>query len=342
MKTGVWLAAVLATLCGAATAQAQARVENDDPSIQYEGSWQTIVNPAVTGGTIAVSNEAGARAHITFTGTDITWVGYECPCAGRARSYIDGQPVDIRDAYNRVHLPYKLMYIFRDLGPGQHVLTIEVLGEHGTWADDTYIGVDAFDVGPPDIEPPEVTLTSPANGDLVTGLVTLSAEASDNVGVSMVYFMTEQNRKLGEDRVPPYSITVDASHVPHGTTHVVRAVAVDMINWSTDSASVTVFQNGVTDVTPPFVEMSAPDNGAVVTGLVTLGAEGYDNVGITRVDFITQDGVLIGTDTSEPWSITRDTSNLPSGSRYSIYARAYDAAGLEFTSPYAVEVTVQH
>jgi hypothetical protein len=341
-RTGVWLVALVAALGFAATAQAQTRVENDHPSVRYEGSWQTIANPAVTGGTIAASNVAGAKAHITFNGPDITWIGYECPCAGRARMYIDGVLYGTRDPYNRNHVPYTTMYVFSNLGEGQHVLTIEVTGERDARSTNTYIGVDAFDIGPPDAELPEVTLTSPADGDLVTGMVTISAEASDNLGVAAVYFSTSQGLSLGVDREPPYSITVDASRVPHGTTHVIRATAVDTRNAATDSVSVTVFQNGVTDVTPPYVEMSAPENGALVTGLVTLSAEGYDNVGITRVEFLTQDDVVIGTATSAPWSITRDTSNLPTGSRYFIRARAYDAAGLSFTSTYSISVTVQH
>lgn len=342
-KAGIWIFSLLAMLVVAAPATAQTRIENDHPSIRYEGSWQTITNPAVSGGTITVSRIAGAKAHVTFDGPVITWIGYECPCGGTARMYIDGVLQRTRDAYNLMHEPHELMYTFRDLGPGQHVLTIEVTGEHGTWANDTYIGVDAFDLYAEDLTPPQVTLTSPADGALVTGMVTLSAEATDNLGVVAVrFYLAANGSRLGVDRVPPYSITVDASRVPHGTTHTIRATAEDTRNWAEDTATVTVYQNGVTDVTPPFIEMSGPPSGSRVTGLVTLTAEGYDNVGITRVEFLTQQGALIGTDTEAPWSITRDTSNLPSGSSYSIVARAYDAAGLSFTSSYPTVLTVQH
>jgi hypothetical protein len=342
-KFPIWFAlgVLLAGMATQSTAQTT-RVEQTHSSITYTGNWQTIAHPHVSGGTIAVSKEPGARASIAFNGTGIAWIAYACPCAGIARMYLDGVLVNVeRDNYAAVQEPQDLMRQFSNLANGPHVLTIEVTGRRNSNANDSYIGIDAFDIGPQDPVRPTVTLTEPADGAVVTGMVTFSAEASDNTGVSKVAFYAD-NHFLGEDRIAPYSIEVDTSRAPHAESYLVRAVAYDAINTGQDTATVTVFQNGNTDVTPPFIEMSAPANGALVTGVVTLSAEGYDNVGITRVEFLTQNGAVIGTATTAPWSITRDTSNLPTGSTYYIRARAYDAAGLSFTSTSARAVTVQH
>lgn len=70
------------------------------PSITYTGNWQTIAHPYVSGGTIAVSKAAGARASIAFNGTGIAWIGYYCPCAGVAQISLDGTAVNFARAYD--------------------------------------------------------------------------------------------------------------------------------------------------------------------------------------------------------------------------------------------------
>lgn len=74
------------------------------------------------------------------------------------------------------------------------------------------------------------------------------------------------------------------------------------------------------DTTAPTVSASA-SAGAKNT---TLSATASDNVGVTAVDFMV-DGVLRGTDTSAPYSLTLSSSKLGSGS-HSLVAIAYDKA----------------
>lgn len=66
---------------------------------------------------------------------------------------------------------------------------------------------------PIDVTPPIVTLTSPVNGALLTGSATLSANASDNKGVSRVEFYYNSTL-IGSDTVSPYSISWDTTLVP--------------------------------------------------------------------------------------------------------------------------------
>lgn len=64
--------------------------------------------------------------------------------------------------------------------------------------------------------PPTTALTSPASGATVAGLVTLTADASDNVGVTKVEFYRGL-QLLGTDTTAPYALSWNTSAEPNGT-----------------------------------------------------------------------------------------------------------------------------
>jgi PKD repeat protein len=80
------------------------------------------------------------------------------------------------------------------------------------------------------------------------------------------------------------------------------------------------------DTTPPSV--NATESGT--SGTITLSATATDNVSVTKVEFYV-DGVLKGTDTTSPFSMTLDSTTLSNAS-HSLVAKAYDAAGNVGTS----------
>ena len=77
----------------------------------------------------------------------------------------------------------------------------------------------------PDTTAPTVSLTAPANGATVSGTVTLSATASDNVGVVGVQFLVDGGQ-LAEDTSSPYSVSWNTTTVANGT-HTLTALALD-------------------------------------------------------------------------------------------------------------------
>ena len=85
--------------------------------------------------------------------------------------------------------------------------------------------------------PPSVSLTAPAAG-LVAGTVTLSATASDNVGVDHVDFLVDGNI-VGTVKSTPYTFAWNSATVPDGS-HVITARAVDLPGNTTTSSPVTV------------------------------------------------------------------------------------------------------
>jgi hypothetical protein len=93
---------------------------------------------------------------------------------------------------------------------------------------------------PADTEPPVVSLTAPPSSPPpVSGLVTVSASASDNVGVVGVQFKLDGGNLGAEDTTEPYSITWATTAAANGP-HTLTATARDAAGNQATAASVDV------------------------------------------------------------------------------------------------------
>jgi hypothetical protein len=106
----------------------------------------------------------------------------------------------------------------------------------------------------------------------------------------------------------------------------------------TTGASVSTCSGPPVDGSAPTVSISAPANGATVSGTVNVTASASDNVGVTGVQFKLNGQDLGVEDTSSPWSRSWDTKGVTNGS-HQLTAVARDAAGNTKTSA-VVSVTV--
>ena len=93
------------------------------------------------------------------------------------------------------------------------------------------------------------------------------------------------------------------------------------------------------DANPPTISLVAPVAGTV-SGLVTVSANAFDNVGVVGVQFRLNGANLGSEDTSAPYQVNWNTSALTPGATYILSATARDAAGLTTTSA-DVSVMVQ-
>src|SRR5439155_14928361 len=75
---------------------------------------------------------------------------------------------------------------------------------------------DALPISPPDTTPPTVSITAPANGAPVSGTTSVTANASDNVGVAGVQFKLDGANLGTEDTTAPYSRTWDTTAAANG------------------------------------------------------------------------------------------------------------------------------
>ena len=184
----------------------------------------------------------------------------------------------------------------------------------------TQSAIVTVNVANTDPTPPTVSITSPTGGN-VAGTVTVSATASDNVGVTHVDFYVNGALAVS-DSTAPYQYSWNTTSAANGAAQL-KAVAYDAAGNSTQSAIVTV-NVANTDPTPPTVSITSPTGGNV-SGSVTVSVNASDNVGVTHVDLLVN-GVLAGTDSSAPYQFAWNTTSLADGPAQ-LKAVAYDAAG---------------
>ena len=180
---------------------------------------------------------------------------------------------------------------------------------------------------------PTVTLTNPANGSTVSGVIAIAAAASDNVELQRVRFF-RGNTLIVEDATAPYGLTWDSRSVADGT-YTVRAEALDLAGQTGSSTASIAIRNGI-DRTLPMISIVEPVSGDSVRGTVTIRANATDDIAIARVEFIV-DGITIGTDASAPYAATWNTTAVPEGV-HTLLARAFDSSGNnKLSDPIGVE-----
>src|SRR5207245_1615783 len=146
----------------------------------------------------------------------------------------------------------------------------------------------------PDTTAPTVSITSPTSGATVSGTVTVSASASDNVGVAGVQFQLDGATLGAEDTDAQSAVSGDSTTATAGT-HTGRAIARDGAgNTGVPlSMSATVSNGAPPDTTAPTVSITSPSSGATVSGSITVSASASDNVAVVGVQF-QLDGAPLG------------------------------------------------
>jgi hypothetical protein len=188
---------------------------------------------------------------------------------------------------------------------------------------------------PIDTTAPSVSVTSPTDGATIIGTATLSANATDDFGVVGVQFQVDGLNVGTEDTTSPYSMTWNSSSVADGP-HTITAFAHDAAgNYATSSVATITVQN--TDITAPTVSLTAPANGATVSGVTAVSASASDDRGVIGVQF-SLDGLNLSTeDTTSPYGVSWNTASSTNGA-HTLSARARDAAGNTSTSTVSVTV----
>ena len=126
-----------------------------------------------------------------------------------------------------------------------------------SWADARFDNV-SLSTGS-DTTPPTVAITSPASGATVSGTITVTASASDNVGVAGVQFQVDGINSGAEDTTAPYSIAWNTATAANGS-HTLSAVARDAAGNLGASAPVTVTVSNTAPITrsgPRFPRLGA-------------------------------------------------------------------------------------
>ena len=159
---------------------------------------------------------------------------------------------------NRIAQPTGTSYVDSGLAAGTYYYKVtaeDTAGQIGPASN------QATAVVPADV-PPSVNVTSPSAGATVSGTITITANASDDVQVAGVQFRVDGVNVGAEDTSAPYSTSWSTTTVANGSRQI-TAVARDSAGQTTTSASVTVT---VSNTAPP------PPTGLVAAYSFNAGA----------------------------------------------------------------------
>jgi trimeric autotransporter adhesin len=151
MKRTLWSCAVVSfffPLCVSPLTAQTATVTQilwTDPSIVYTGVWYTNSESPNIGGSSALTNDKGATATLSFTGTGITWIGVLDQYSGIAQLYLDGTPNTV-DTYGANTLYQQPLFSVHGLAAGTHTLSIQVLHQRDGETDGSWIWINAFNI----------------------------------------------------------------------------------------------------------------------------------------------------------------------------------------------------
>jgi len=114
----------------------------------------------------------------------------------------------------------------------------------------SYIGCLASGSPPSDTTPPTVSVSSPAAGATVSGSITVSATAADNVGVAGVQFKLDGANLGPEDTLAPFSTAWNTALQSNGS-HTLTAVARDAAgNTTTSPVDAVIVSNAAAGAWP--------------------------------------------------------------------------------------------
>jgi beta-lactamase superfamily II metal-dependent hydrolase len=177
----------------------------------------------------------------------------------------------------------------------------------------------------PDTTPPATAITAPGAGSTVSGTVSVTASASDNVGVARVEFYLDGALQL-TDTVAPYGWSWDTKTAANGA-HSLACSAFDAAGNRGDSAPVSVTVDNAADATPPSAPASLTATGGQKRITLQWTAS-TDNVGVTGYQ------VWSATSASGPFAQIASTTGtsytdtgLPRQATRYYYVRAFDGAG---------------
>lgn len=341
MPQPVLAQAACSTTTNPPTTYGQVKQSFSAPSTGKYRIWSRIKAVDATNNAYYLQIDGGCAYDVgdsnTIAAGSWTWVDY---AGGNKSAYMD---------VNITAGPHQFTYTGKE--PNVELDRVLVLSDLNCVPNPAGNGDDCAN---PDTSNPSVSITVPSSGKAVTqgDTVTITASASDNVGVTKVTFLVD-NTTLGtvqgNTAGSPYTYSWNTASVAVGT-HNLTARAYDAANNSSVSTAVSVKVDQkapVADTVKPTVTLTAPSGNPSVNqgGAVTITADATDNVAVTKVEFLVDNavvGTLPGSSTTKAYSYSWSTGGVQAGG-HRLMVRAYDAAnnvGVSSTADVTVNVPV--
>jgi hypothetical protein len=196
--------------------------------------------------------------------------------------------------------------------PGTYSLAARVaFVKSGTKAYNDASSQLSFIVGSTAATPPSVSVSSPANGALVKGDLTVNAAVTPGTNaVNYVQFRID-GALVGNRSAAPYSFTLNTTAYPD-VQHTLTVTAVDSTGLSGTGQAVVTFNNTGSAKVAPIVAVSSPVSGSSVSGAINVNAT---VTGVSTVTWVrlSVDGQEIVNRSSSPYDFDLDTTKLSNG-----------------------------
>ena len=186
-----------------------------------------------------------------------------------------------------------------------------------------------------DTIPPSVYISNPADGSTISGTITASINATDNVGIGKVRLYIDDIMQ-GEKTGAPYIFAIDTTKLS-SSSHVFKSIAYDISNNTGSSQNTVNTSNSNAGNTQPTVSITEPADGTTVSGKVKISVSASDASGISMVKLYI-DGKYKST-LSSPYSFTWNARGVSNG-LHTITATAYSVSGNSVST--AVNVVVKN
>jgi hypothetical protein len=181
----------------------------------------------------------------TVSGTiPVTATASDDTAVAKVAFAVDG----VQQGANDVNAPYATSLDTTAFANGAHIIRATATDTAGNAAY-TEVTVTVDNQAPPvDTTAPAVSVTAPTDGSSVSNTVTISTDATDDVGVAGVKFYVNGTQLGGEATTAPYSTLWDTTTIANGSVQL-TAVARDAAGNTTTSSIVTVTVDNVVQTT---------------------------------------------------------------------------------------------
>ncbi|HID74019.1 MAG TPA: hypothetical protein EYP43_03090, partial [Thermoplasmata archaeon] len=254
--------------------------------------------------------------------------------ADDATSGIEGLDLRIDDG-NWTGTDGSTLWNSTGVSDGDHVIEVRARDRAGNRATDT-VNVTV------DNTPPDISVSSPSEGEEVKGRVNITVRITDATGVDRVEYRIDDgtwyglNLTSGDDRDGVWKTSWNSTEVAEGD-HDITVRAIDDLG-NRGNELVSVYVNNLDD--PPTIEIVEPEDGSLVRQVVSLTVTATDDESVEAVRYRVDDGDWIDlTRNDEYWTGQWDCRGVADGD-HTLHFIAIDASDQNATTE--VNLTVDN
>ncbi len=193
---------------------------------------------------------------------------------------------------------------------------------------------------------PSGLFLSPSTGQILNGNIEIVMHAEDNDSIDFLTLFIDGDSITTFDGNPEtglyYHYFWNTLEVEEDNIHTLHAHIAD-ISGNSDiigPINVTVNNQDAPDILTPQGTIIYPPAGSILSGIIDIEINAYDNIAVDYVEFII-DGIITATDSAQPYIFSWNTIDASEDEDHTININIYDEAG-NMTSLYPITVYINN